>query len=51
MGEIARKYNDEYCYGDIPGMKFERTETLNSGGERCDFRNIDKRVNEGNLAG
>jgi len=29
--------NDEYCYGNIPGMKFERTETLNSGGARCDF--------------
>jgi len=28
---------DEYAYGDLPGVTFERTETLNKGGTRCDF--------------
>lgn len=30
--------NDEYAYGGIPGIKFIRTETLGTGGERCDFK-------------
>ena len=29
--------NDEYSYGHIPGLKFERTTTLGTGGEKCDF--------------
>ena len=29
--------NDEYTYGDIPGLEFIRHTTLGTGGERCDF--------------
>lgn len=29
--------NDEYTYGDIPGLEFIRTQTLGKGGEKCDF--------------
>ena len=35
--------NDERIYGDLPGLKFERTGTLGKGAERCDFcMRIDK---------
>lgn len=30
--------NDEYAYGNIPGIKFIRTKTLGTGGDRCDFK-------------
>ncbi len=29
--------NDERIYGDLPGVRFERTGTLGKGAERCDF--------------
>lgn len=29
--------NDEYTYGNIPGLEFIRTQTLGKGGEKCDF--------------
>ncbi len=29
--------NDERCYGNLPGLKFERMGTLGKGAERCDF--------------
>ncbi len=29
--------NDEYTYGDIPGLEFTRHTTLGTGGDRCDF--------------
>ena len=29
--------NDERLYGNLPGVRFERTSTLGKGGERCDF--------------
>lgn len=29
--------NDERIYGNLPGVKFERTGTLGKGAERCDF--------------
>ena len=29
--------NDNRIYGDLPGLKFERTGTLGKGAERCDF--------------
>ena len=29
--------NDERTYGNLPGLRFERTTTLGKGGERCDF--------------
>ncbi len=29
--------NDERVYGNLPGLKFERTGTLGKGAERCDF--------------
>lgn len=29
--------NDEYAYGNLPRLKFIRTETLGKGGRRCDF--------------
>jgi hypothetical protein len=28
---------DDHVYGNLPGLKFERTTTLGRGGERCDF--------------
>lgn len=28
---------DDHVYGDLPGLKFERTATIGRGGERCDF--------------
>ena len=28
---------DDHVYGDLPGLKFERTSTIGRGGERCDF--------------
>lgn len=28
---------DDRVYGNLPGLKFERTTTLGRGGERCDF--------------
>ena len=28
---------DDHVYGDLPGLKFERTSTLGRGGSRCDF--------------
>ena len=28
---------DDKVYGNLPGLKFERTETLGRGGSRCDF--------------
>ena len=29
--------NDEYMYGDLPGIEFKRTSTLGKGGNKCDF--------------
>lgn len=29
--------NDIYCYGSLDGIAFERSQTLGTGGERCDF--------------
>ena len=29
--------NDERIYGNLPGLKFERTGTLGKGSKRCDF--------------
>lgn len=29
--------NDEYTYGDIPGLEFIRHTTLGTGGDKCDF--------------
>lgn len=29
--------NDERGYGDLPGLRFERTGTLGKGADRCDF--------------
>lgn len=29
--------NDDYAYGDLKGIRFIRTQTLGSGGEKCDF--------------
>ncbi len=29
--------NDDRIYGNLPGLKFERTGTLGKGAERCDF--------------
>ncbi len=28
---------DDHVYGDLPGLKFDRTTTIGRGGERCDF--------------
>lgn len=30
--------SDVYCYGNLPGIRFERTQTLGTGGNCCDFR-------------
>lgn len=30
--------SDFATYGDLPGIRFERTQTLGTGGEYCDFR-------------
>ena len=37
--EIAPLFcaNDEYAYGDLPGISFHRTGTLANGADRCDF--------------
>lgn len=37
--EIAPLFcaNDEYVYGDLPGIAFHRTGTLANGADRCDF--------------
>lgn len=37
--ELTKIYcdNDERTYGNLPGLKFERTGTLGKGAERCDF--------------
>lgn len=37
---IAHTYcdSDVYCYGNLSGIEFIRTETLIKGGEKCDFR-------------
>lgn len=32
--------SDFATYGDLPGIRFERTTTLGTGGDRCDFRFI-----------
>lgn len=32
--------SDFATYGNLPGIKFERTQTLGTGGERCDFKFI-----------
>ena len=29
--------NDERCYGNLPGLVFQRTGTLGTGADRCDF--------------
>ena len=29
--------SDVYCYGNLPGVLFERTQTLGTGGSCCDF--------------
>ena len=38
--ELTRIFceNDERIYGDLPGIRFERTGTLGKGASRCDFR-------------
>lgn len=28
---------DDHVYGNLPGLRFERTTTIGRGGERCDF--------------
>lgn len=30
--------NDEYAYGNLPGINFIRTETIGTGGSCCDFK-------------
>lgn len=30
--------NDVYAYGYLDGIRFTRTETLGTGGNKCDFR-------------
>lgn len=43
--ELTRIFceNDERIYGNLPGLKFERTGTLGKGADRCDFHmRIDK---------
>lgn len=30
--------NDEYAYGNLPGIRFDRTKTLGTGGDACDFK-------------
>ena len=37
--ELTKLYceNDDQIYGNLPGLKFERTGTLGKGAERCDF--------------
>lgn len=37
--ELTRTFcdSDIYCYGSLPGVHFERSETLGTGGNRCDF--------------
>ena len=30
--------NDEYSYGNLPGLKFSRTKTIGAGDELCDFK-------------
>lgn len=30
--------NDEYTYGNLPGIRFTRHQTLSRGGDRCDFQ-------------
>ncbi len=37
--ELTRIFceNDERIYGNLPGLKFERTGTIGKGAERCDF--------------
>lgn len=37
LDEILRQYA-ERIYGNLPGLRFERTGTLGKGDERCDFR-------------
>lgn len=39
-GEIVRIFcrNDEYAYGNLPGIKFTRMQTLGAGGDCCDFK-------------
>lgn len=39
VSEIAPLFcaNDEYAYGDLPGITFRRTGTLANGADRCDF--------------
>lgn len=48
--ELTRNFclSDEYCYGNLPGICFERTNTLGMGGTCCDFRfAIDRRKKDG----
>ncbi len=37
--ELTKIYceNDDRIYGNLPGLKFERTGTLGKGADRCDF--------------
>lgn len=37
--ELAQLFcaNDEYAYGNLPGIEFKRTGTIARGGDRCDF--------------
>ena len=37
--ELTKIYceNDDRTYGNLPGVKFDRTGTLGKGAERCDF--------------
>jgi hypothetical protein len=37
--ELTKIYceNDERMYGNLPGLKFERTGTIGKGSDHCDF--------------
>ena len=37
--ELTKSFceNDDRCYGNLPGLVFERTGTLGKGADRCDF--------------
>ena len=37
--ELTKSFceNDDRCYGNLPGLVFERRSTLGKGADRCDF--------------
>ena len=47
--ELTKIYceNDDRTYGNLPGLKFERTGTLGKGADRCDFCLKRYRKNQG----